>query len=545
MRSGPLPSASSSFISRSVGGVVEVGRRVIGNYVEHRMGTSAVALAYRGLFALFPFLLLLVVLLGCFAPPTLFNRLVAEVKAQQNERVPEQLEPMVEQSMKYIRPLEEMLDQAQKQARGGLLVFSVAVALWSISALASTLADSLNVAYGVTETRRWWKSAALSLASGPIVAIAVLVAVVLMLTGTRVIEGVAEFLGMRELFVFLWGWLHYPVALVLLWVALSFIYRYSPAVTMPVRSVWLGAALAVGAWAITTVGFSAYLANFADYGVTYGSLGAAVGMLVYLNLSASIVLAGAELNATLHPVATNPQSERAGEPGSAGNKEISSEDMSDTGYKKRVAIACQGGGSHTAFTAGVLKGLLRPGTLQEHEVVALSGTSGGAVCALLAWHNLLEGDTAGAAEDLDAFWRDNSATAPHEQIMNSSILWASALQNFVATPAVSPYHNPFATMGLEEFRGMLERRVEFEKVVVQPEGTYPVLLVGRWTCSQASSRRSTAGATESPPTPSSPRRPSRRFTGPCGSAGERTGTGSSRRTHRSRNSPTSGRTRSG
>jgi NTE family protein len=81
-------------------------------------------------------------------------------------------------------------------------------------------------------------------------------------------------------------------------------------------------------------------------------------------------------------------------------------------------------------------------------------------------------------EDLDAFWRDNSATAPHEQIMNNWILWASTLQNFVATPVVSPYYNPFATLGLEEFRGMLERRVDFEKVAVQPEGSYPVLLVG-------------------------------------------------------------------
>jgi NTE family protein len=152
--------------------------------------------------------------------------------------------------------------------------------------------------------------------------------------------------------------------------------------------------------------------------------------------------------------------------------------MNDTGDKKRVAIACQGGGSHTAFTAGVLRVLLGSGPLQEYEVVALSGTSGGAVCALLAWHNLLGGDAAGAAEDLEGFWRDNSATAPHEQVMNNWILWASTLQNFVATPAVSPYYNPFATMGLEEFRGMLERRVDFEKVVVQPEDTYPVLLVG-------------------------------------------------------------------
>ncbi len=152
--------------------------------------------------------------------------------------------------------------------------------------------------------------------------------------------------------------------------------------------------------------------------------------------------------------------------------------MEEVSNKKRVAIACQGGGSHTAFTAGVLKGLLRSGRLQEHEVVALSGTSGGAVCALLAWHNLREGDAAGAVEDLDAFWRDNSATAPHEQIVNDWILWASNLQNFFATPALSPYYNPFAALGLDEFRGMLERRVDFDEVGVQPEDSYPVLLVG-------------------------------------------------------------------
>ena len=154
------------------------------------------------------------------------------------------------------------------------------------------------------------------------------------------------------------------------------------------------------------------------------------------------------------------------------------EPLEEAGNKKRVAIACQGGGSHSAFTAGVLKGLLRSGLLQEHKVVALSGTSGGAVCALLAWHNLLKGDAAGAAKDLDGFWRDNSATAPYEQVVNNWVLWASNLQNFVATPAVSPYYNPFAALGLEEFRGMLERRVDFGRIETQPEGSHPVLLVG-------------------------------------------------------------------
>jgi NTE family protein len=149
------------------------------------------------------------------------------------------------------------------------------------------------------------------------------------------------------------------------------------------------------------------------------------------------------------------------------------------GKTRKVAIACQGGGSHTAFTAGVLKRLLRTEELKQYEVVGLSGTSGGAVCALLAWHNLLRGDAAGAAEALDAFWRDNSATAPHEQIINSWVLWASSLQNFITMPVVSPYYdNYFSVSALEEFKRMLERRVDFAKVGLQPEDSYPVLLVG-------------------------------------------------------------------
>jgi NTE family protein len=146
---------------------------------------------------------------------------------------------------------------------------------------------------------------------------------------------------------------------------------------------------------------------------------------------------------------------------------------------KLVAIACQGGGSHTAFTAGVLKRLVLAEELKHHEVVGLSGTSGGAVCALLAWDNLLRGDARGAAEALDAFWRDNSATAPHEQVINSWVLWASSLQNFITMPVVSPYYdNYFSVSALEEFKRMLERRVDFAKLGLQPEDSYPALLVG-------------------------------------------------------------------
>ena len=63
--------------------------------------------------------------------------------------------------------------------------------------------------------------------------------------------------------------------------------------------------------------------------------------------------------------------------------------------RRRIAIACQGGGSHTAFTAGVLTRLFGSDEIDGYEVVGLSGTSGGAVCALLAWSALIEGGPSG------------------------------------------------------------------------------------------------------------------------------------------------------
>jgi membrane protein len=311
MRTRPRSGAPSSRKGVGIKGIIEVVERVAASYFEHRMATYAAALAYRGLFGLFPFVLLLVVLVGIFASPDAFGQLVSEIKSQASEQIPQQLKPVIEQGREQIKPLEDMAMRAQKQVDGELLAVGVVVALWSVSAFASTLADAFNTVYEFTERRSWWKAQALSLSTGPIVAVVVIVALVSLVLGTKVIESVAEALGLRAFSVLFLAWIHYPVMLAVLWAALSFVYRYSPAVTLPFRSVVPGAALAVVAWAITSVGFSIYLATFADFGVTYGSIGAAVGLLIYLNLSASIILAGAELNAATQPPETGESTQDA------------------------------------------------------------------------------------------------------------------------------------------------------------------------------------------------------------------------------------------
>jgi membrane protein len=286
-------------------GIVELGDRSIRKFFEHRMSTYAAALAYRGLFGLFPFVLILVLLAGALGLSGSFERMIEEARSEPSRQVPQQLEPVVVQGREQIQPLKRMIDQAEERAAGELLFFGVAVALWSTSALARTLTEAFNVAYGITESRPGWKRFALTSAFGPVLALMVIVSVGLMLIGPRLVEGIAELVGLDKVFVILWRWLRFPVALSLLAVVVSLVYRYGPDAKQRFRSVGLGAVLAVVLWAISSVGFSFYLANFANYGVTYGSLGAAVGLLFYLYLCASVVLLGAEVNAAIYQALTD------------------------------------------------------------------------------------------------------------------------------------------------------------------------------------------------------------------------------------------------
>ena len=107
----------------------------------------------------------------------------------------------------------------------------------------------------------------------------------------------------------------------------------------------------------------------------------------------------------------------------------------------------------------------------------LSGTSGGAVCALLAWYALLDGDPVRAGQLLNQFWADNSA--PMEMLVNNMIMWASAWQDFgLVPPAVSPYHSPTEAIGADQFCQMLGRQVDFDRIEADQAGKYPVLLIG-------------------------------------------------------------------
>lgn len=142
----------------------------------------------------------------------------------------------------------------------------------------------------------------------------------------------------------------------------------------------------------------------------------------------------------------------------------------------KVAIACQGGGSHTAFTAGVLRRLFAESDLHA-DVVGLSGTSGGAFCAALSWYGRVHPDHEPGAL-LGDFWADLAARRPLSRFVNSATQWSIGLEQAgVPLPEPSPYYWPGAGLGQRHLRKVLTRHVDFEAIPTLLDGSEPALLL--------------------------------------------------------------------
>jgi NTE family protein len=162
--------------------------------------------------------------------------------------------------------------------------------------------------------------------------------------------------------------------------------------------------------------------------------------------------------------------------------------------RKRIAIACQGGGSQCAFIAGALKTLFARGVQEQHEIVGFSGTSGGALTAAVAWFGLLkraQGDHTLPEDRVIALWKDLTAQTPQEIALDTSCVQAVRLTERGVLPsfATSPSSPQFQFMtkavskliGRPEFtdlRALITKHVDFDALpsLVKPES--PILLAG-------------------------------------------------------------------
>jgi NTE family protein len=162
--------------------------------------------------------------------------------------------------------------------------------------------------------------------------------------------------------------------------------------------------------------------------------------------------------------------------------------------RNRIAIACQGGGSQCAFVAGALKTLLAQGVHRRYDIVGLSGTSGGALTAALAWLGLLEyahGKRTGIEDRILGFWKDLSAQSLREILFDQFAIQMLRMQEGGFTPSFASSPSSVTSrlslqavsflLGRREFtdlRLLLEKHMDFAAVSSLIQDDSPVLLVG-------------------------------------------------------------------
>jgi len=156
----------------------------------------------------------------------------------------------------------------------------------------------------------------------------------------------------------------------------------------------------------------------------------------------------------------------------------SDRDLARDGDPTRVAIACQGGGSHTAYTCGVLRTLLAEWD-DRYELVGISGASGGAFNALAVWYGLVTGGPEKARAIVGQLWDDLAAEDPGDQWLNDWVRTVTRMESMgFAIPSLSPYHVPGPELGKRRIRTVLERHIDFEAIPGLCDAHAPDLVVG-------------------------------------------------------------------
>lgn len=252
-------------------------------FMDDQIPLVAAGITFYSLLAMFPALGSFVALYGLFADVS---------EAQRHLQLLSVVLPG-----DALRFLGEQMVRISAANEGGLslaFVGGLALSLWGASGAVKAMITALNIAYEETEKRGFVKRTLVSLAF-TLGFVAFGICAVAVIAAPPAIEGL---LGAPAATMF--RWTTWPLLLAALGAALALLYRFGPSRE---RAKWRwiswGSGAALALWVAASAAFSVYVANFANYEKTYGSLGAAIGFLMWIYVSGQVILLGAELNAEI------------------------------------------------------------------------------------------------------------------------------------------------------------------------------------------------------------------------------------------------------
>jgi len=293
------------------------------SWVEEDLLSSAAQVAFYFAFALFPLLLFLVTLFGFVLESAADLR--AEMFFYLRQVMPGSASDLVQKT----------IDEVTANSSGGKLTFGIAVALYSASVGIDSIRIALNGVYNLTETRAFWKTKLLTLLMTFILAALITVALGIIFYGEKFLTLILDWINLPIRSPVFLGVLQWATVLVVLISTFALLYNYLP---KHKKNTWVlitpGAIIGIVLWLALSYAFRLYLDYFNTYDKTYGSLGAVIILMLWLYLTALVILIGGSINAVLQEF-TDPATAAAGEMKTAA-KEIVENPNSESLIKEKL-----------------------------------------------------------------------------------------------------------------------------------------------------------------------------------------------------------------
>ncbi|MGC4958345.1 YihY/virulence factor BrkB family protein [Actinomadura citrea] len=277
------PGAPTDLSARSWGRTL---KRTLGEFQKDDLSDWAAALTYYSILSIFPAILVVVSLVG-LAGQSATDNLVKNVGSLAPGAVRNLL-------VSSIRQLEGGTGGA-----GVVAVLSLAAAVWSASGYVGAFMRASNAIYDVPEGRPFWKTVPLRIGVTLLTLVLLSASVIAVVVSGPLARKVGDTLGFGSEAVTVWGIAKWPVLVVVVGFLFSLLYWASPNAKRGFRWVTPGSALAIVLWLAASGLFALYVANFASYNKTYGSLAGIIIFLVWLWITNLAILLGAELDAEL------------------------------------------------------------------------------------------------------------------------------------------------------------------------------------------------------------------------------------------------------
>ena len=291
----------------SLGGlsIKELGKRVYQGLNDDYLLDRASSLAYNFILALFPLMLFLLAVFGIFASHS------ASMRTNLFTYLGQVLPPDAAQV------ISRTLTEVTKNAGGAKLTVGILLTLWFAAGGMTSMISGLNGVYEVKENRPFWKVRVIALGLTIAISVLIIAALAAILTGTFVANYAGSHWGLGQGAVIAWHVMQIALALVFVVFSFSLIYYYGPDLEEQ-HWYWItpGALIGVLLWVAASFAFRAYLHFFNSYSKTYGSLGAAMILLMWLYITGFSFLIGGEINAQIEHAAAlrgHPEAKAPGE----------------------------------------------------------------------------------------------------------------------------------------------------------------------------------------------------------------------------------------